>query len=121
MKIFILVLMLFMHVVDDYYLQGILASMKQKQWWIKNYPNNKYKYDYIVALITHAFSWAVMTTAPLIIFQLGNVFVYIGFFINWIIHAIVDDFKANKLKINLIQDQTIHILQIVGLWALSFI
>ena len=22
-----------MHIVDDYYLQGILAKMKQKSWW----------------------------------------------------------------------------------------
>lgn len=30
-KIFILALMIFCHIVDDYYLQGILAQMKQKK------------------------------------------------------------------------------------------
>ena len=29
----ILILMLFAHIVDDYYLQGWLASAKQKKWW----------------------------------------------------------------------------------------
>ena len=37
-KIFILLFMIMMHIVDDYYLQGILASMKQKSWWMKQ-PN----------------------------------------------------------------------------------
>lgn len=32
---FLLLLMIFLHIVDDYYLQGILASMKQKEWWNK--------------------------------------------------------------------------------------
>ena len=27
--------MIFMHILDDYCLQGILASMKQKEWWRK--------------------------------------------------------------------------------------
>ena len=29
-KLFVLLVMLFAHIVDDYYLQGVLASMKQK-------------------------------------------------------------------------------------------
>ena len=38
-----LIIMVFLHIVDDYYLQGVLATMKQKDWWIKNAPNKKYK------------------------------------------------------------------------------
>ena len=37
-EIFMLLLMIFLHIVDDYYLQGILASMKQRGWWEKNAP-----------------------------------------------------------------------------------
>lgn len=49
--------MLFLHIFDDYYLQGILASMKQKDWWRKQEGyNEKYKDDYIPALFCHAFS-----------------------------------------------------------------
>lgn len=33
MLIKLLLLMIFAHIIDDYYLQGILAHMKQKVWW----------------------------------------------------------------------------------------
>lgn len=46
-KIFILFTMIFCHIVDDYYLQGWLASAKQKSWWEKNAPEKLYKYDYL--------------------------------------------------------------------------
>ncbi len=49
-NVFVLLSMIFLHIVDDYYLQGILASMKQKSWWEENAPQRLYKYDYIVAL-----------------------------------------------------------------------
>lgn len=121
MKILVLFLMLFLHIVDDYYLQGILASMKQKSWWQKNAPDDLYKKDYIVALICHSFSWAFLTTLPLYLFGITNIFVYIMFFINWIGHAVIDDLKANKKKINLIQDQSIHVIQIIIIYLCSFI
>lgn len=38
----------------------------------------------------------------------------IAFIINMSIHAIIDDLKANRKKINLIVDQAIHIVQIVA-------
>jgi hypothetical protein len=31
-NIYTLMAMLFLHIVDDYYLQGFLASAKQKSW-----------------------------------------------------------------------------------------
>ena len=34
-EIYILFAMIFAHIVDDFYLQGILAKMKQKDWWEK--------------------------------------------------------------------------------------
>ncbi len=37
----------------------------------------------------------------------------IVFVINFITHAIVDDLKANKMKINLVVDQSCHIIQII--------
>ena len=120
MKIIILLIMLFFHIVDDYYLQGILAKLKQKSWWEENAPNKLYKHDYIVALIEHAFSWTFMIMLPLIIYlieikELHYPFL-ICFCINWLIHTIVDDLKANRYKINLIVDQTIHIIQIIITW-----
>lgn len=108
------VLMMFLHIVDDFYLQGLLINMKQKSWWRnqKEY-NEMYAHDYIEALFIHSFSWAFMIMLPLLIVYGDSVGYRIVLVINMIIHMIVDDLKANKKKINLVTDQTIHILQIV--------
>lgn len=116
----ILFSMVFCHIVDDYYLQGILASMKQKGWWQKQESYcDKYKHDYIVALIMHAFSWAFMISVPFIIIGLNQYVIGGAIVINTIIHAVVDDMKANKKKINLITDQTIHLFQILFTWIVG--
>lgn len=112
----ILISMIFCHIVDDYYLQGWLASAKQKKYWenLSNY-SEKYKFDYIVALIMHSFSWSFMIMLPISIylnFNLNMEFAII-FLFNLIIHAMVDNAKANLFKINLIEDQFIHIIQII--------
>lgn len=119
-KIFILLAMIFLHIIDDYKLQGILASMKQKKWWEeqKEYKN-LYKYDYIPALIEHSFSWTFMVMLPIAVmlrFDIG--WWVIAYIMNMIIHAFVDDLKANKFKINLVVDQTIHIIQIFVTWLI---
>lgn len=126
MKYFILLCMIFCHIVDDYYLQGILASMKQKSWWEQNAPDKLYRYDYIMALLMHAFSWSFMIMLPIAVFTLwiGLPFgkwiikLYIG---NMMCHALVDNYKANYKKINLITDQIIHLLQIILTWWAVFI
>ena len=113
-KMFTLLLMIFCHIVDDYYLQGWLASAKQKKYWQENAPEKLYKYDYIWALIMHSFSWAFMIMLP-IAYSLSfniNIAFLIAFVVNFTIHAITDDLKANKRKINLWEDQIIHLIQI---------
>lgn len=119
-KIFILIAMIFLHIIDDYKLQGILASMKQKKWWKeqKEYKS-MYKYDYIIALLTHSFSWSFMIMLPIAFvlkFDIG--WWAIVYVINMIIHGVVDDLKANKFKINLVIDQTIHLVQIIVTWLI---
>ena len=113
---YLIPIMIFMHIVDDYYLQGILASMKQKSWWQKQETYcDKYKHDYKVALFMHAFSWTFMIMLPLFLvygFQY-NIFVGLVAGLNCFVHLTVDDLKANKKKINLWQDQLIHIVQII--------
>ena len=118
MKLFILFVMIFAHIVDDYYLQGILASLKQKTWW-ENQKSYKpmYKYDYIVALIMHAFSWSFMISLPILYLGFTK-WIAVAIILNTIIHGIVDNLKANKGKINLIVDQSIHIVQIIITWIL---
>lgn len=122
MKFYILLCMIFMHVVDDYYLQGILASMKQRSWWKENAPQEMYKNDYLPALIAHSFSWAFMVLLPLA-FSLKNLnfSFFILFFINMIGHAIVDNEKANRKTINLCEDQLVHLIQIILSWLYLFV
>ena len=119
-NIFILLFMVMMHIVDDYYLQGILAKMKQKSWWEENAPNKLYRKDYLMALFMHAFSWAFCIMLPLAIyfkFQIDISFLII-FVCNVVLHIWVDNLKANKKTINLIQDQTMHLLQILTTYTL---
>jgi hypothetical protein len=114
-NLFVLILMIFCHIVDDYYLQGWLASAKQKQWWKDNAPDKLYRFDYIWALLMHSFSWSFMIMLPIAISQ--------GFDVNWVfglmlvintaVHAFVDNLKANVKVINLWVDQSIHMLQII--------
>lgn len=119
-KTFILLSMIFLHIVDDYYLQGKLASLKQKKWWEEHYPDKIYRYDYIVALLTHGFSWSFLVMSPIAIVynsDLPTLF-FLLFVFNCIIHSFVDTLKANMFKINLAQDQTIHFLQILITWLI---
>lgn len=113
-KSFIFMLMIFCHIVDDYYLQGWLASAKQKKYWQDNAPDRLYKFDYIWALLMHSFSWVFMVMLPIAYIMNFNIpFMFVIVFIsNILIHAFVDDLKANRKKINLTQDQTIHLMQI---------
>ena len=123
--LFILIpIMIFCHVVDDYYLQGWLASAKQKKWWEENAPDSLYKNDYKAALLAHSFSWAFSINLPVLIyvlfFQILPVIIlpyFILLVVNMIIHYIVDNMKANKLEINLIADQSIHFIQILISWV----
>lgn len=120
--ILILLAMIFCHIVDDYYLQGWLASAKQKSWREKNAHEKLYRNDYIMALFMHSFSWYFMIMIPIIVYLLISgiglqEWIVIPYFLNMAIHCIVDDLKANKRKINLIQDQCIHLIQILATWA----
>lgn len=115
MSYFVLLAMVFCHIVDDYYLQGWLASAKQRKWWEENAPDKLYRYDYIVALIMHSMSWSFMIMLPIAISQSFNVtlWFFAAFIVNAVVHAVTDHTKANLLKINLIVDQSIHIVQIL--------
>lgn len=119
-KILLLLTMIFLHIVDDYYLQGWLASAKQKSWWEQNAPDKLYKHDYIMALFMHSFSWVFMIMLVPTIYELhmtANILLIVALFVgNLCMHMIVDDKKANKKEINLIQDQLMHLTQIVITW-----
>lgn len=116
----ILALMLLGHLVADYTLQGWLADGKQKSWWTKicggEIPD-KYKHDYIAALACHSLYWSIFVCSP---FYTSSHFL-LAIILNTAVHAVVDDLKANQKRINLIQDQLIHMIQILLTFAVLII
>ena len=116
MFIKIVLFMILFHIIDDFVLQPIsLSNLKQKKWWKKQEGySDKYKDDYKVALAIHSISWSIMIHIPLVIMfpSLGQLALLISFIVNAVIHYFIDDLKANKLKINLFEDQMVHFCQI---------
>lgn len=132
--IFILLTMLFLHIVDDFHLQGLLTSMKQVRWWndqaskLAESENlsasecrEKYKYDWLVCLIWHSFQWTFVIMLPAIFFKPVDLTYLLMFGLNALVHGIVDHLKCNKLKINLVTDQLIHVAQILITWLIIFV
>ncbi len=118
--VYIFLIMILLHIIDDFVLQPIcLSKLKQKSFWEPYVKDNEiYKFDYKVALVIHALSWAIMIHLPLMFIVSNEILVFMSVIINTAIHAWIDDEKANKLNINLFEDQMMHIGQIVGTWAL---
>lgn len=117
--VIVLILMLLAHFFVDFHLQGILADMKQEQWWKRQEGyNSKYKYDYVAALAIHSAEWALWVMMPLMLLphlDLG-IFLLLAA-LNMVVHSLTDNSKANYKDINLIQDQIIHLAQIVFTYA----
>ena len=121
MLIMTLYSMFFFHVLDDFHLQGILASMKQKAWWQKNAPQPLYRHDYKAALIIHSISWAMLIMAPICwayVDDVNPLMYTAALIINAAVHAFVDDQKANKHTISLIANQAVHAVQIILTWII---
>ena len=118
--VYVFLIMILLHIIDDFVLQPIcLSKLKQKSFWepyVKD--NEKYKFDYKVALVIHALSWAIMIHLPLMVIGISEYGILFSVIINTIIHAWIDDEKANKLNITLLEDQLIHLIQIGVTWAL---
>ena len=106
-------LMLFCHVIEDFHIQGILANLKQANWWKESVEDfEPYCRDYIVALLIHGFEWSFFVHIPLMWFIGFTPAVCISLFINTLLHSFIDDLKCNKELTNLKQDQLLHIIQI---------
>ena len=100
-----------------------IGKMKQKSWWEENAPQEKYRFDFIMALAAHAFSWTFMIMLPVLAWMvwrnnLNTILYCIWFFANWTWHYTIDNWKCNEKKINLIQDQLGHLVQIVVTWLI---
>lgn len=124
MKALILLAMLFMHILADFNLQGVLAKMKQQRWWAKR---NGGKYDYITALIIHGYSWSFMVHIPfallilLLEISLHMPTLAMSIIVHATLHAIIDHEKANKHCFTLAEDQIFHGIQLVIIWATTVI
>lgn len=117
--VIVLILMLLAHFFADFHLQGILADMKQEQWWKKQERyNSKYKNDYVAALAIHSAEWTFWVMMPLMLLP----YIDLGIFLllaalNTVAHSLTDNSKANYKDINLVQDQIIHLAQIAFTYA----
>lgn len=110
----VLLLMVFFHIVEDFHIQGILANLKQESWWFKQTGYNwKYHNDYIPSLILHGIEWSVFIHLPLLYLYGFTAPIFISVIVNSVIHSYIDNLKCNRMKINLIQDQSFHMIQIL--------
>lgn len=115
MKLFLFMVLL--HLFADFTLQGILADLKQRSWWRAQcqrhgVPSSMYEYDHICGLVCHSLYWTLLTFSPLIFLWSSAMQALAIVVINTVIHAVIDNAKANRYKINLIQDQILHLAQI---------
>lgn len=117
--VIVLVLMLLAHFFADFHLQGILADMKQEQWWKQQERyNSKNKYDYLAALVIHSAEWTLWMMIPLFLLphlDLGMFLLLAA--LNIVVHSLTDNSKANYRDINLVQDQALHLAQIAFTYA----
>ena len=115
MKLFLFMVLL--HFFADFTLQGILADLKRKSWWRAQcqkhgVASSMYEYDHICGLVCHSLYWSLLTFSPLIFLRASALQALALVVINTAIHAVIDNAKANQYKINLSQDQLLHLAQI---------
>ena len=106
--------MVFCHAIEDFHVQGILANLKQQSWWYEQTGyDKKYRNDYIPSILIHGFEWSMFIHIPLLFFYGFTAPIFISLAVNTFIHAHIDHLKCNRHKLNLIQDQVLHTVQIV--------
>lgn len=144
-EIVLFLLMLLAHIVEDFHLQGKLADMKQRSWWydqiehtvrdgqfdpdcleadmLADELHKKYRYDYIPALILHGFEWAICVSIPVLFytgFELSSDYIFM-LVLMALVHSAVDHVKCNWHLFTLVEDQLIHMAQLVILWAMALV
>lgn len=122
-----LALMFLLHFFADFNLQigSGMDKFKQRKWWSDQLPNNtverdrylifkKYRYDYLCGLVCHGLYWSLIVCLPILL--AGGFWYALNSLAHGAIHVFVDDAKANRMKLNLWQDQAIHALQVLLVW-----
>lgn len=135
-KLTILLSMFFLHIIGDFILQtDKMACMKQKEWWeeyFKKYQDPyaefyMYRHDYKIVIVLHSFLWSFLISLPLLFISFinNNDYFMILFIVsvieNTIVHTYVDNKKANKHLISLVNDQITHIVQIIFTWIFTIL
>lgn len=121
-RLLILFSMLFCHIFADYNLQGVLSSMKQREWWRKHANNRRYDNDYKMALLEHAFAWSFVMELPLLVIAIIDHSILLAWLVlilyvpNTGVHYATDNWKANLKAFNLVEDQIVHFIQILITW-----
>ncbi len=112
----IIVLMILLHLVDDFVFQPVcLSRFKQKTYW-SGYRFSKFEKDWIAGLVCHGFEWSSMVMLPWFFVDCNEVVFILTWFVSAVIHCFVDHLKCNCEKINLITDQSIHLMQVLLMW-----
>lgn len=129
----LLILCMLGHYLADFVLQGCLAQMKQRSWWedtIKKHNETHerqldmdfYRNDWKAALQAHSFYWSVITFLPIMFLtSASDIFFASIIVINAVFHTVVDNLKCNEYKLNLVQDQALHNIQIVATVIVTYI
>lgn len=114
----LILLTILAHLIADFTLQGWFANGKQELWWKEECKKHgvgfyKYRNDYLMALFLHSLYWSIAILIPaMVVYNLPNEIIASLLFYNTSIHFITDHLKANRMKINLVQDQFLHFIQI---------
>ena len=111
----LILLMILGHLVSDYTLQGWLAEAKQIAWWRKQTDDPKNRHDWLAGLVCHSLYWSLLTFLPLYGYAEWAWIVVT----NAALHAVIDHAKANMRIINLWQDQLMHLIQILSVYAMK--
>ena len=122
LKSYIFIFMLFAHCIGDYILQkDFISKAKRKSFWLNIKDEKVDTFAYLSILCVHAFIWSFCIHLPLILFLPQSNIIVVSIFINFLIHGIIDDLKANRNKISMTIDQLIHVLQIVITYILFIV
>ena len=114
----ILFIMIILHIIADFHLQGCLANLKCKDWWKNHCPQELCANDYKTALLIHSVEWTFIVMLPLFICHHVTFLFFIMFSVNAAVHYAIDDEKANKHSISLTRDQLYHLIQIIITWCI---
>lgn len=123
MKALILFTMIFLHIVGEFYLQGMLAKMKKKRWWYRHEPEDGGRYNHIAALIIHGYSWSFIVHLPFTgLIVLCDMFdcmavLSLSLLSHAVLHALLANDRINHDFLDFADEQACHVAQVFIVWV----